>query len=106
MRNIQHQIDLMSRPSLSNLPHYRMSPNEGKILKEKVKELLRKRQIQDSLSPCAIPGLLTPNKDGSWRMFVDNRVINKIIMGYKFSIPRLDACLINYMGHQSLRRLT
>lgn len=101
MRNIQHQIYLMSGPSLSNLPHYRMSPNEGKILKEKVKELFRKRQIQDSLSPYAIPGLLTPNKDGSRRMFVDNRVISKIIMGYKFSIPRLDACLISYMGHQS-----
>jgi hypothetical protein len=98
LRGIEYQIDLIRGAMLPNRAAYRTNPKETKEIQRQVQELLNHGYVRENLSPCAIPIFLVPKKNGTWRMCVDCRAINSIIIRYHFPIPWLDDMLDELRG--------
>jgi hypothetical protein len=90
IRSASHRIDFIIGASFPNKAAYRMTPQENEEVKRQVQDLLDKGFVRESLSPCVVPKVLSPKKDGGWRMCTDLREINKITIRYRFLLPRMD----------------
>jgi hypothetical protein len=66
-------------------------------VKNQVQELLDKGLVRESLNPCIVPTVLSPKKEGGWRMCTYSRAINKITIMYRFPLPRMDD-LMDYLS--------
>ena len=74
---------------ISNAP-YRMAPIELKDLKMQLQEFLYKGFIRPSVSPWGAPALFLKKKDGSMRLCIDYKELNKMTMKNKYPLPRID----------------
>jgi hypothetical protein len=90
IRSSSHHIDLIPGASLPNKAAYRLTPQENEKVKRQVWDLLDKGLVREILSPCVVPTVLSPKKDGGWRMCMDSRAINNITIRYMFPLPRMD----------------
>ncbi|GJX29517.1 putative reverse transcriptase domain-containing protein [Tanacetum coccineum] len=72
------QIDLVPGAAPVARAPYRLAPSEMKELSEQLKELSDKGFIRPSSSPWGAPVLFVKKKDGSFRMCIDYRELNKL----------------------------
>ena len=89
-REIDFGIDLLQNNQPIFIPPYRMALAELMKLKEKLKENLDKGFIRPSISPWGAPVLFVSKKEGSLRMCIDYRQLNKVTIKNKYPNPRID----------------
>jgi len=95
---VKHPIDLTPGAPLPNGPVYRRSLLENEEIKRQIQELLHKGHIRPSSSPCGSPIVLVQKKDGTWRLCIDYRALNKITVRNRYPIPRIDDLLDQLTG--------
>lgn len=61
-----------------------------KELMSQLQELLDKGFIRPSVSPSGAPVLFVKKKDGTFRMCIDYRDLNKVTVKNRFPLPRID----------------
>jgi hypothetical protein len=69
---------------------YRMSTPELKELQLQLEELLKKGYVRPSVSPWGAPVLFVKKKDGTLRLCIDFRQLNKVTVKNKYPLPRID----------------
>ena len=89
-REIDFPIDLVSGTAPISLPLYIMAPTELKELKAQLQELVDGGFIRPSTSPWGAPMLFVKKKDGTWRLCIDYRQLNKVTIRNKYPLPRID----------------
>ncbi|KZV52739.1 hypothetical protein F511_42574 [Dorcoceras hygrometricum] len=89
-REVDFSIELMPGTQPISKAPYRMTPIELKELKEQLEDLLAKGYIRPSVSPWGAPVLFVRKKDGSMRLCIDYRQLNKATVKNKYPLPRID----------------
>ena len=89
-REIEFCIDVVPGTAPISLPPYRMAPAELKELKEQLQDLLDKGFVRPSTSPWGAPVLFVKKKDGSLRLCIDYKQLNKVTVRNKYPLPRID----------------
>ena len=89
-REIDFQIKLTPEIEPIFKAPYRMAPLELKELKVQMEELVSKGFVRPSTSPWGAPVLFMKKKDGSLRLCIDYRELNKVTIRNQYPLPRID----------------
>ncbi|GJS87966.1 putative reverse transcriptase domain-containing protein [Tanacetum coccineum] len=89
-RQVEFQIDLiLGDAPVARAPH-RLALSEMKKLSDQLQELSDKGFIRPNSSPWGAPVLFVKKKDGSFRMCIDYRELNKLTVKNRYPLPRID----------------
>ena len=86
-REVEFTIDLAPGTALISKSPYRMAHLELKELKIQLQELLDKGFIRPSVSPWGAPILFVKKNDGSMRLCIDYKELNKVTVRNKYPFP-------------------
>ena len=89
-RQVEFQIELVPGAAPVARAPYRLAPSEMQELSNQLQELLDKGFIRPSSSPWGAPVLFVKKKDGSFRMCIDYRELNKLTVKNRYPLPRID----------------
>ncbi|RYA37947.1 reverse transcriptase family protein, partial [Enterobacter cloacae complex sp. GF14B] len=97
-RAVDHAIDLYPGATPYSRAPYRFNIDELKELKIQLDDLLKKGFIKPSVSPWGSPVLFQKKKDGTYRLCIDYRRLNKQTMKNKYHLPHIDELLSHLSG--------
>jgi hypothetical protein len=100
-RDIDFSIELAPGAVPVSRTPYRMSTPELVELKLQLKEMMDKGYIRPSVSPWGAPVLFVKKKDGTLRLCIDYRQLNKVTIKNKYPLPRIDD-LFDQLGGASI----
>ncbi|GJQ88978.1 putative reverse transcriptase domain-containing protein [Tanacetum coccineum] len=89
-RQVEFRIDLVPGATPVAQAPYRLAPSKMKELAEHLQELTDKGFIRPSSSPWGALVLFVKKKDGSFRMCIDYRELNKLTVKNRYPLPRID----------------
>nr|GFC25939.1 putative reverse transcriptase domain-containing protein [Tanacetum cinerariifolium] len=89
-RQDEFKIELISGAAPVAHAPYRLAPSELKELSDQLKNLSEKGFIRTSSSPWGAPVLFVKKKDGSFRMCIDYRELNKLTVKNRYPLLRID----------------
>nr|GFB40278.1 putative reverse transcriptase domain-containing protein [Tanacetum cinerariifolium] len=89
-RQVEFQINLIPGAAPVARAPYRLAPSEMKELSDQLQELSDKGFIRPSSSPWGAPVLFVKKKDGSFRMCIDYRELNKLTVKNRYPLSRID----------------
>ncbi|GJZ13764.1 putative reverse transcriptase domain-containing protein [Tanacetum coccineum] len=90
VRQVEFQIDLIPGTAPVARAPYRLAPSEMQELSDQLQELSDRGFIRPSTSPWGAPVLFVKKKDGSFRMCIDYRELNKLTVKNRYPLPRID----------------
>ncbi|GKD08902.1 hypothetical protein Tco_1188587 [Tanacetum coccineum] len=89
-RQVEFQIYLIPGVAPVAQAPYRLAPSEMKELSNQLQEISDKGFIRPSSSPWGAPVLFVKTNDGSFRMCIDYRELNKLTVKNRYPLPRID----------------
>ncbi|GJT47736.1 hypothetical protein Tco_0973893, partial [Tanacetum coccineum] len=90
VRQVEFHIDLIPGAALVAQAPYRLAPLDMQELSNQLQELADRGFIRPSTSPWGAPVLFVKKKDGSFRMCINYRELNKLTVKNHYPLPRID----------------